>query len=72
MAITVGEEIAAYLVSAGKLAELEAGTMSVKRRRALMGTMTIVGDLDQTLRDLSQGHEQSFERLVRQLEGSGE
>ena len=73
IAITVGEEVAAYLVSAERLNQLEAGAGEATRpRRSMVGTARIVCDIDEAFRELSEEAERSFQRTVRQLEDDAE
>jgi hypothetical protein len=73
IAITVGEEVAAYLLSAERLNQLEANEGKAARpRRSMVGTARIVGDIGEIFRELSEEGERSFQRTVRQLEDGTE
>jgi len=73
IAITVGEDVAAYLVSAERLEQLEAsGGKAARPRRSMVGTARIVGDIGEAFRELSEEAERSFQRTVRQLEDETE
>jgi antitoxin (DNA-binding transcriptional repressor) of toxin-antitoxin stability system len=73
IAITVGEEVAAYLVSAERLEQLEANAgESARPQRSMVGTARIVGDIGEAFRELSGEAERSFQRTVRQLEDETE
>jgi hypothetical protein len=51
LSITVGEKVAAYIVSPDRLAALEARTRKAPRSVSLRGTVQILGDLEEGSRD---------------------
>ncbi len=65
IAITVGEQVAAYLVAPDKLAELEEKAAAPGRARpSLVGSIEIVGDLDEMLRQLEEEEERSIQAVL--------
>jgi hypothetical protein len=62
IAITVGEQVAAYLVAPDKLAELEEEAAAPGRTRpSIVGSIEIVGDRDEMLRQLDEEEERSIQ-----------
>ena len=69
IAITVGEEVAAYLVSPEKLAELEEKATAPRGTRpSIVGSIEIVGDLDEMMRELEEEEERSIQATLRFIE----
>jgi hypothetical protein len=69
VAITVGEEVAAYLVSPEKLAELEEKARLARGpRRSIVGSATLVGDPDTLIEDIKRERARSAEARMRFIE----
>jgi hypothetical protein len=54
LGITVGEKVAAYIVSPDRLAALEARTRKTPQRVSLRGTVQILGDIEKGSRETSR------------------
>ncbi len=64
--ITVDGNVTAYIVSAKRLAALEAPVRKASRRASLRGTVQIMGDLEEGSREASQQLEQMALQSWRQ------